>query len=953
MRRCQGTATSLLSMLAGVATSQHAIAQSTDPFPAEFELSSLNGSNGFVLKGIDANDRSGNSVSSAGDVNGDGVDDLIIGADAADPEGISNAGESYVVFGREDVGFGGTIELTSLDGTNGFVLTGIETNDISGSSVSSAGDVNGDGVDDLLIGARFAAANGNGQAGQSYVVFGGNGVGSSGAINLSALNGSNGFVLIGSKERDFSGFSVSEAGDVNSDGIDDLIIGANGADPNGIVSAGVSYVVFGSVGLGSTGVIELSALNGSNGFVLNGIGPSDSSGASVSSAGDLNGDGVDDLIVGAYGGDPNGNATAGESYVVFGGVGVGSSGVLELSSLNGSNGYVLNGVDAGDRSGTSVSAAGDVNGDGVDDLIIGAHTADPNGNSSAGESYVVFGGTGVGSTGVVELSALNGSNGFVLNGIDANDFSGQSVAGVGDVNGDGVDDLFIGAYSADPTVFSAGASYVVFGGEGVGSGGTFELSSLNGTNGFAINGIGSSDSSGRSVSTTGDVNGDGFNDLIIGAPGARPNGNIGAGESFVVFGRANTNVWTSPTGGGWDIGSNWRQGASPTGGFATIDTTFGVTVTGPFGAVFLDGLNLGAGFGRTTLDLLAGSLVSISGDFTVPSSAALSGAGVFAAGGAWTNFGLISPDDLVVIAPGGLSNQGDLDLSPLINPVGYARLQIGGPVTNETGGEILLRRGIVELEALDGVTNNGTLSVVFASADILGTINNTPTGQVSVSGASSLLITDDVTNASSIVLTDDSSLVILGAIFGNGVSGPGGSGTAGSVFVEGGVIPGLLGDPFGTARFDGDLDLGPTAYSTLEIGGTTPGVDHDQIRASGRLGAAGVLDVRVAQGFTPQPGDVYRVLEFGTVSGVFSGIVLDPALIAAGADTSELLASGRITIPEPCSPDFNGDGTLDLGDIQAFVALFLAPDPAADFNGDGVLDLGDITDFVAAFIAGC
>ncbi len=91
---------------------------------------------------------------------------------------------------------------------------------------------------------------------------------------------------------------------------------------------------------------------------------------------------------------------------------------IELSSLNGSNGFVINGIDAGDQSGVAVSSAGDINGDGVDDLLIGALRGDPNGTTDAGESYVVFGGPGVGSTGVIELSSLNGTNGFVLNGID-------------------------------------------------------------------------------------------------------------------------------------------------------------------------------------------------------------------------------------------------------------------------------------------------------------------------------------------------------------------------------------------------------------------------------------------------------------------------------------------------------------------------------------------------------
>src|SRR4028119_1967683 len=252
---------------------------------------------------------------------------------------------------------------------------------------------------------------------------------------------------------------------------------------------------------------NLSALNGSNGFAINGIAADDSSGTSVSSAGDVNGDGFDDLIIGASSADPNGILGAGQSYVVFGSnSGFGAD--LNLSALNGSNGFAINGIAEGDRSGYSVSSAGDVNGDGIDDLIIGAFRADPNGISFAGQSYVVFGSNSGFSAGL-DLSALNGSNGFAINGIAADDLSGFSVSSAGDVNGDGFDDLIIGARYAGPNgITNAGQSYVVFGSNS-GFGASFNLSALNGSNGFAINGIADGDSSGYSVSSAGDGNGDG------------------------------------------------------------------------------------------------------------------------------------------------------------------------------------------------------------------------------------------------------------------------------------------------------------------------------------------------------------------------------------------------------------------------------------------------------------
>ena len=462
-----------------------------------------------TLHGQNSYDETGFGSSGAGDINNDGYDDVIIGAWGADPNGESRAGQVYAIYGSA-TGWPTTIELADLDGTDGFVLNGVTAGDKTGWNLSSGGDVNNDGIDDFLIGGY----NGN----ESYVVFG-NAAGFGASFELSSLDGTNGFAIntsnVGKRE-------ISSAGDMNNDGIDDIIVGAIGDEK--------SYVIYGKTSAYSA-TFDVATIDGTNGFALEGVAASDQFGRSVSTGGDINGDGYDDLIIGAMTADPNGNSEAGESYVVFGSAaGFGAS--FDMSTLDGTNGFAMKGVLAGDRSGYNVSTAGDLNGDGYDDVMVGAYAADVSGMSNAGAAYVVYG-KADGFAASIDLSSLDGTNGFTLAGVSAGNYTGHTVAAAGDVNGDGLDDALISAYLENT---AAGVAYVLFGTTD-GYGASFDLNSFNGSNGFVINGNDANDRAGMSIESAGDVNGDGFDDIVVGADNADSNGVTDTGEAYIIFGR--------------------------------------------------------------------------------------------------------------------------------------------------------------------------------------------------------------------------------------------------------------------------------------------------------------------------------------------------------------------------------------------------------------------------------
>jgi Ca2+-binding RTX toxin-like protein len=248
------------------------------------------GTGGFVINGVSANDQSGFSVSGAGDVNGDGRADLIVGATYDDPNG-PDSGASFVVFGKTD---GTAVELSDIEaGTGGFGINGVSADDQSGVSVSGAGDVNGDGRADVFVGAFRDDPNGA-DSGAAFVVYGKT---DTTAVELSDIEaGTGGFVINGVSADDLAGLSVSGAGDVNSDGRADLILGVRADDPNG-ANSGASFVVFGPAPPSSVGGGGGGDDGGDDG------GPSAVVRVGSSDHEDLRGDSVDDTLSGSGGND--------------------------------------------------------------------------------------------------------------------------------------------------------------------------------------------------------------------------------------------------------------------------------------------------------------------------------------------------------------------------------------------------------------------------------------------------------------------------------------------------------------------------------------------------------------------------------------------------------------------------------------------------------------------------
>jgi hypothetical protein len=466
----------------------------------------------LALTAVGATDQAGFAVAGGGDVDGDGLSDLLIGA-RFDDDGGADAGAAFVVLGATAAGHGAAeLSLGAAD----LVLVGEAAGDRAGSSLAFVGDVDGDGLSDLLIGAP-THGGGGAHAGKAYLVLGSTLAASpTGGIDLADAD----FAFVGGAAGDGAGAAVAGAGDVDGDGLADLIIGAAGHDGGG-ADAGQACLFFGaSLLAGGAGERSLASAD----LCFTGEGAGHEAGISVAGAGDVDGDGLDDLLIGAWGSSRAGTE-AGVGYLVLGASALSAgAAAVDLGEAD----LALLGEDRFDRAGGSVSAAGDVDGDGLGDVLIGAWGQDQ-GGSAAGMAYLLLGASlGAAGPGELDLSAADVA--FV--GEAAGDRAGDALAAAGDVDGDGLDDLLVGApFSADGGA-DAGKAWLVRGATlpAVG-GGLLDLSAAD----FAFIGEAAKDSAGSRLCGAGDVDGDGLADLLIGAYRS-DRGAAGGGAAYLVFG---------------------------------------------------------------------------------------------------------------------------------------------------------------------------------------------------------------------------------------------------------------------------------------------------------------------------------------------------------------------------------------------------------------------------------
>ena len=511
-----------------------AVAAGAQTFAPRVNLSSLGSSQaGARIDGANAGDLIGQAVTSL-DFNGDGLDDLVIASQGFDLLGsqgnvlAGNSGAVYVLYGAPGRDLDG-FDLALLqpenggDGSQGFVLRGNQTGEQVGNALADAGDVNNDGISDLLIGAaNFIGSFNNGGA---YLIFGRPQTDPMPALfdlsNLRTADGTNsgfGVLLQGSQGQGGAGTDVAGVGDVNADGLDDIVIGNSYFGVAGVPRSGFTFVVYGRDGTASwpdfINMVSLQSnvTTGADGFTVISDVPQNALGSVTTALDDFDGDGLADFFLGSPAASSSTGPLNSGGFIIPGrpsGPGVGFDVALDLRLEAGrATAHRLLGDGNDDNTGVAAANIGDVNGDGRPDLAVAANLADQNGEDS-GTVYVLFGRSANAPlpqnfdlTTLLPTGGGNGSAGFAVVG-DAGQQLGDALTTLGDFNGDGLDDFLIGARFDDLAGSDAGAGYVVFGrSQFPAQITTGDLRNSNGSQGFVLAGETGGDQAGSVVGVT-------------------------------------------------------------------------------------------------------------------------------------------------------------------------------------------------------------------------------------------------------------------------------------------------------------------------------------------------------------------------------------------------------------------------------------------------------------------
>jgi len=481
----------------------------------DIDIANLTPSQGFKIYGAVSGGSFGQAVMSIGDINGDQKPDIIIGAPTWE------SGKGIVIYGVQnnpDI-----IDMASPPAGYGFQIESSSGDSELGGSVDNSGDVNGDGIADIVLGASPSLPYGRTNAGTAYVIFG-KADGFPETLPTSSLNNGNGIKILGADVEYHLGGSVSNGGDINNDGFNDIVVGASIDASNGVFEGGTAYVIYGS----STGFpdeIDTNNFDSSLGFKVFGSKVQDQIGEGVMIGGDVNGDQIDDLLISSTRYNSNGFTDNGAAIIIFGNPAGHSD--IDVENLQPGQGFKIIINQNGYRLGTSISSTGDINGDGINDIIVGAYGPGEN-IFVVGEFYVIYG-SASGFPDTIDVSLLTPTQGFKIVSSDQNHlFFGSRVITNGDVNGDGINDIILSASSGTETVF------VLFGSAN-GFPAVVDVNLLTPQQGYKILGIAGT-LTGSSLSTI-DINEDGIDDIVIGAPGVDYQDRTSAGAVYVIYGR--------------------------------------------------------------------------------------------------------------------------------------------------------------------------------------------------------------------------------------------------------------------------------------------------------------------------------------------------------------------------------------------------------------------------------